>query len=265
MIIDTHTHVYPEAVAAKATENLGHFYDFTVDGKGTLADLTEKEKRAGIGGFFLLGVATTPHQVTKVNDAIAAAVTKAKEEGFFAVGFGGMHQNYPDFPGELSRMRALGLRGVKIHPDIQGVEIDSPLLFPLYEEMQGKMPVYLHVGDDRPECRFSEPRRILNILDNFPRLTVVAAHFGGYRVWDEGVQTLSGRENLWFDSSSSLWAMTPGHAVSLLRKLGTDRVFFGSDYPVTDPGDELKSFEKLPLTDREREDILSENARRFLG
>ena len=36
MIIDTHTHVYPEAVAAKATENLGHFYDFPVEGKGTL-------------------------------------------------------------------------------------------------------------------------------------------------------------------------------------------------------------------------------------
>ncbi len=263
-IIDIHTHTYPEAIAEKAVKALGAFYDFRVDGKGTYADLSEQGRALGVNGFLLFSVATNARQVEKVNDSIAALAEKSRAEGFETVGFAGMHQDYPDFAAELDRCEKLGLRGVKIHPDIQGIDVDSPHLYPLYERMEGRMPLYLHMGDNRPEYRFSEPKKLVRVLERFPKLEVVAAHLGGYMAFGEAAAGLAGRPNVWFDTSSALWAITPEHAVCLIHRYGADRVMFGTDYPVKNLEDELSRFMKLDLTEKEREDILYYNAKRFL-
>lgn len=263
-VFDIHTHTYPEAIAARAVESLGRFYNFVPEGAGTYADLSAKAPESGICGFLLFSVATNAHQVPRVNDCIAATVRRAREEGFLSVGFAGMHQDFPDFASEIDRAEKLGLRGVKLHPDIQGIDIDDPKLLPLYEILEGRMPVVFHMGDDRPQYRFSEPRKLLHVLEMFPRLEAVAAHLGGYRAQDEALACLAGRDNLWFDSSSALWYLSPERAAEIIRRLGTDRVMFGTDYPVKDPATELSLFSRLPLHDAEREDILWNNAVRFL-
>ena len=177
-----------------------------------------------------------------------------------------MHQDFPDFAGEIARAKSLGLRGVKIHPDIQGVDIDDPRLLPLYEILEAeKMPIYLHMGDNRPEYRFSEASKLVRVLDMFPRLTAVAAHLGGYKAWDESVPLLAGRKNVWYDTSSALWAMTPEKADEIIGKLGAENVMFGTDYPVVNTKEELERFFCLRLTDAQREDILWNNAMRFFG
>lgn len=264
-VFDIHTHIYPDAIAARATQNLGAFYDFEVQGRGTYADLEQTGAAHGVKGFLILSVATNAHQVTKVNDFAAAAVTHARERGFLAAGFGGMHQDFADMPAELERMLSIGLCGVKLHPDIQGADIDDPRFFPLYESMQGRVPLYLHMGDDRPQYRFSEPRKLLHLLQLFPRLTVGAAHFGGYRAWRDA-EVLAGHPNVWFDTSSALWAMSPDAAARLVRLFGTERLMFGTDYPVKTAGEELERFFAIPgLTEAERRAVLFDNAVRFLG
>lgn len=263
-IIDIHTHAYPEAIAEKACKNLGAFYDLRIDGKGTYEDLEELSRKVNIKGFLLFSVATNAHQVQKVNDTIAATVKKSREHGFETLGFAGMHQDYPDFAGEVERIIGLGLRGIKIHSDIQRLDIDSPRMMELAEIVEGRLPLYLHMGDPRPEYRYSEPKKLANLLDRFPKLEVVAAHLGGYMAWDEAVAELAGRPNVWFDTSSALWAMTPERAVGLIHAYGSDRVMYGTDYPITTPADELSRFLKLELTEKEREDILYNNAKRFL-
>jgi predicted TIM-barrel fold metal-dependent hydrolase len=263
-IIDIHTHTYPETISEKAVRNLAEFYEFNVDGKGTYADLEAEGKKAGIGGFLILTVATNSHQVTKVNDTTAAITQLSRQNGFETVGFAGMHQDYPDMEGEIDRIIGLGLSGIKIHPDIQRVDINSPKLIALCEIIEGRLPLYLHMGDERPEYRYSEPKKLAALLDRFPKLEVVAAHLGGYMVWDEAVSVLAGRPNVWFDTSSALWAMTPEKAVELIHAYGSDRVMFGTDYPVKKLDDELSRFLKLDLTETERENILYYNAKRFL-
>ncbi|MBQ8696676.1 MAG: amidohydrolase, partial [Clostridia bacterium] len=132
---DAHTHIYPEAIAEKACINLGKFYDFTVHGAGTYPALCTELKENGFNGMFLLCVATNAHQVQKVNDTIAGAVTHAREQGFETYGFMGMHQDYEDMAGEVERCRNLGLIGAKIHPDIQGCDIDDKRFYPMYEAL----------------------------------------------------------------------------------------------------------------------------------
>ena len=263
-IFDIHTHTYPEKIADKAVTSLNAFYEFVCEGKGTYSDLAENSKAHGVVGMLLFSVATNAHQVEKVNDSIAALAQKSREDGFETVGFMGIHQDYPDFASEVERAEALGLRGVKIHPDIQGVDVDAPRMMELCEIIEGRMPLYLHMGDPRPQYRFSEPRKLARLLDRFPKLEVVAAHLGGYGVSDEAVEYLAGRPNVWYDTSSAIWSMTPEKAEYIIHRLGVDRVMFGTDYSVKNIEGEVERFMKIELTEKEREDIFYNNAKRFL-
>ena len=264
--IDIHTHIYPEKISDKAVDNLAAFYKFTVNSRGTIADLKKQCRECGVDGFLLLSVATNPGQVRSVNDYAASCVTSSVEEGFEAYGFACMHQDYSDMESEIKRAVSIGLRGVKIHPDIQGVDVTDRRLFPMYETCQSlDIPVYFHSGDYRAEYRFSEPGKISEILELFPRLRVAAAHLGGYKAWDEAVEYLSGNERVWYDTSSSLWSMSTRKADEIISKIGKDHLMFGSDYPGERLEDEIDRFMALDLTDKEREAVFYRNARVFLN
>ena len=268
-IIDIHTHTYPDAIAERAVRSLGNFYNFDVRCAGTYADL-EAQAEASKGsetetvGFLLFSVATNAHQVQKVNSSIAALAELSRSHGYETVGFAGMHQDYPDFAGELERCISLGLKGVKIHPDIQRMDILCDRMFELCEIIEGRMPLFLHMGDNRAEYRYSEPEKLAKLLDRFPHLEVVAAHLGGYQAWDEAEKYLYGRENVWYDISSSLWAMSPEKAGYLIDRCGADRVMFGTDYPVMPIDPYVSMFMKIDLDEQTRQDIFYNNAKRFL-
>ncbi len=262
---DIHTHIYPEKISQKATVNLGKFYDFNVDGLGTYADLENVGAASGTEGFLILGVATNKNQITSVNDFIADTVNLSRSRGFKTVGFMGIHQDCEDMAAALDHAVSVGLKGIKIHPDIQGVDIDDRRLLELYSLVEGKMPIYFHMGDNRPQYQFSTPAKLVKILEMFPRLEVVAAHLGGYQVWEDAYPLLAGRENVWYDTSSALWAMTAEYADKLISKLGTERLMFGTDYPVKTTAEELARVEALTLTEKQLDDVLWNNAARFLG
>ena len=264
MIFDAHTHTYPEILSYRATSNLGAFYSFRVKEVGTVDGLIETSREAGVSGFLILGVATNARQVRRVNEAIAADIMKARECGFRAYGYASMHQDTADFAAELDYAESLGLTGVKLHPDIQGVAIDDERLFPLYEQLSRRdLPVCLHMGDDRPEYRYSEPKKLARVLDMFPELTVIASHLGGYRAWDEAAEYLAGRKNVVFGASSVLWTMTPDAALRQIHMLGVENIMFGSDYPVISSADYLSLFDRLSLTEDELRAIMWDNAARF--
>ncbi|MCI8331480.1 MAG: amidohydrolase family protein [Clostridiales bacterium] len=261
--IDAHAHIYPAPIAAKANENLGHFYNFDVHCAGTYYDLERQLVENEFNGVFLLSVATSAKQVEKVNDTGAEALRLAKAHGLEAYSFMAMHQDYENMAAEVARGKELGFTGVKIHPDIQAVNIDDDRFMKLYETIEGKMPLFLHMGDNRPEYQYSHAERLAKILQMFPQLKVIAAHFGSYRAWDNA-QCLYGHKNVWYDLSSSLWCLTPAHAKELIERCGYDRVMFGTDYPIYSLKDYEEMFAKIDLTDAQRADIYYYNAQRFL-
>lgn len=264
-IFDSHVHIYPESIAEKACENLGLFYNVKVLGKGTYDDYIMQAEALGQKGFLIFSVATNPKNVEHINDMNADLVRQSIEKGYQTVGFMAMHQDYPDYKSEIERCIKMGLRGVKIHSDFQQIDIDSPQLIKLYEIIEGRIPIVLHMGDDRPEYRFSEPKKLAHVLDMFPNLEVLATHMGGYLAWDEAKHFIFGRPNVWYDASSFFWAVTPEKAVEIIRAAGTDRVMYGTDYPLMPIKDYYDLFMKCDLTEQEREDILYNNAKRFLS
>jgi predicted TIM-barrel fold metal-dependent hydrolase len=265
-VFDVHTHTYPEALAERATANLGHFYEFVCAGKGTYSHLESQAKENNVGGYLLFSVATNAHQVEKVNNSISELVNLSRSHGFKTIGYAGMHQDYPDFETEVLRCRSLGLRGVKIHPDIQGVDINDRKLLPLYDLLsQLGMGLYLHMGDNRPQYRFSTAEKLIDVLEQFPDLTVFAAHLGGYRDWDHSVPLLKGRKNVYYDTSSAISFMPLKKAEKIIGQLGAENVMFGTDYPVANTKQELERFMRIRMSDRKREDILWNNAMRIFG
>lgn len=264
-VFDFHTHVYPDAIAPKAVGALNQFYSFTSACSGRLQELIEGAHQANLYGFALLGVATNAHQVEQVNQAVLRNADAARREGFRAVAFIGMHQDYADMEGEILRAIRLGAKGVKIHPDIQRVDIDDPRLCRLYEILSRyDLPICLHMGDHREEYRYSSPDKLVRMSKAYPKLRFIASHLGAYRAWQESDQ-LIGLPNVWFDTSSVLWGLERKRVLELIRSFGSDRVFFGTDYPVTSALHELQLFFELPLLEEERRAILWENAARFLG
>ena len=257
-IIDTHCHVYPDKIAEKAAKATKTFYDLPGAHNGSVSTLLERGKAAGIDHFVINSVATTPAQVHAVNTFIAKEVQDGN--GVFT-GLGAFHPDSEDIEADVNEIIALGLKGIKIHPDIQRFTVDDPRAMRLYEIIEGKLPILIHTGDKRYDN--SNPDRVKKVLEAFPKLQVIGAHLGGWSIWDEAGYELCRYDNLTVDCSSSLYAITPDMAAKMIRLYGVDRVLFGTDYPLWDPKDEIERFMALPLTDDEREKILYKNASEF--
>ena len=97
----------------------------------------------------------------------------------------------------------------------------------------------------------------------YPNVTFIAAHFGGYRCWDDAPMYV-GLDNVYFDTCSSLPFISPEKAKELIDMHGADKFFYGTDFPMWDAKSELERFYKIPLTDKEREMILCGNIKRLL-
>lgn len=254
-IIDAHCHIYPDKIAQKASDATGHFYEMPSILDGKISTLLEHGAKAGIEHFVVQSVATTPKQVSSINNFIANAV--AQSEGRFT-GLGTLHQDSEDIEADVNEIISLGLKGVKLHPDIQRVKLDDERMHKMYELCEGRLPMLIHTGDFRYD--YSNPNRMMPILEKYPNLTVIGAHFGGWSIWEEATEKLCKYKNFFVDCSSSLYAMTPEKARELIFAYGTDRVIFGTDYPMWEPQGELERFMKIDLTDEQREDILYNNA-----
>ena len=259
--IDTHAHIYPDAIALKAAASIGTFYDIPCLMDGTLAGLFTHGAAAGIERFLVHSVATTQERVHSINDYL---MRTAAEHPDRLVGFGTLHPDYPDVEGEAKRIKAGGLRGVKLHPDIQQFLSDSDAAVRMFRILADNgLPVLIHTGDMR--YPFSQPERMARVLDQVPHLKMICAHLGGWSVWTEAWKVLADRPNVWVDTCSSLYALEPDKAVDVIRHYGADRVFFGTDYPMWKPEQEVERFLSLPLTEKEQEMIAHENFEAFLA
>ena len=261
LIIDAHAHVYPEKIAEKATNTIGEFYDIKMEmPAGTPARLIEDGARAGIARFVVHSVATTAHQVRSINEFLLRELSAHPE----FIGFIALHQDLTESEVEEEVAWALehGFKGIKLHPDFQKFNIDDECAEKFYRAAEGKLPILFHIGDDRYD--YSSPERLVRMAKKYPKQIFIAAHFGGYRCWDKA-DIYKGLNNVYFDTCSSLMFITPERAREIINEYGADRFFFATDFPMWDASGELERFNKIPLSDAEREKILSSNLKRLLS
>ena len=261
-IFDAHVHIFPDKIAAKAAANIGKFYDLPMIYDGAVGTLIELYKKAGVDKCLVQSVATTPMQVHSINDFISESV---KAHPDFLVGFCSLHPSMskPEVEAEVDRAFSLGLKGIKLHPDFQEFKIDDREAYKIYEVAEGRMPILFHTGDFR--YQWSTPRRLANALKDFPKLIAIGAHFGGWSEWSDGVKYLADLENVYVDTSSSLYSVTPQQAKEYIHAFTADRVMFGTDFPMWNVENELKYMSAINLTDDEREKIMYRNACNLLN
>lgn len=253
--MDAHCHVYPAAIASRAVAGTDRFYDLHSVYDGTVEDLLAKGTAAGVDHFVVQSVATSPKQVRSINEFIATTVAGDSR----LTGLGTLHPDSPDLTADFRHIQELGLKGVKLHPDIQQFKIDDYRCLKIYELCeQAGMPILLHTGDSRYD--YSNPNRLLPVMQIYTGLTVVGAHLAGWSVWEQACDKLGSLPNLYMDCSSCFAFMPRERAAEIIRYFGTDRVLFGTDYPMWPIGEELDILLSLGFTEGEYRRMLWDNA-----
>ena len=252
-IADVHAHIFPDKLAEKVITNLGDFYDTPITHVPFLSILQKEEAAAGISAFVACSSATSSIQVPHLNEFISDCGARTPN----MIPFGSLYPTMEGWEAELERMPELGIRGIKIHPDFQRVDIDEPKAIPMYKAIaKAGIPVLFHMGDHRTD--FSAPERLSNLIRQVPDLTVIAAHFGGWHVWDRAYAQIL-PENVFYDTSSSLMFLGKEKAQDLLEKMGPERFMFGTDFPMWSPVKEIARFMELDLDETTRDRIFYGN------
>lgn len=259
-IIDAHCHIFPDKLAKKASQAIGDFYDIEMFSPASSTALLTAGAAIGTDLYMVSSAATTPEQTYSINDFISGQCKLHPE--FF--GLAAMHYQIPDVPEELDRAISLGLHGIKFHNDFQTYDIDEPKAIPMYKEIAKRgLPILFHMGDDHRT--HTTPIKLANVMRQVPDLKVIAAHFGGYRDWDFVARDLPKSENLRFDTSSSLMFLPKEKALALIEHFGVDKFFFGTDFPMWEPAEEIKRFHNLGLSETEEEMLFHQNFENFFG
>ncbi|MGN1097091.1 MAG: amidohydrolase family protein [Christensenellales bacterium] len=260
-IIDIHAHIYPEKIAKKAVESIGSFYGISmVGGNGTSENLIASGGKIGVEKYVVHSTATKPEQVESINNFICG---ECKLHAEF-IGFATLHPDMTEeeIAKEVERVKEMGLHGIKLHPDFQRFFIDEDRAEKIYRQVEGKLPILFHTGD--PRYDFSSPLRMSRVAKRHPNLISIGAHFGGYGRWDE-VEVYKGLDNMFFDTSSTLFKLPVEQARKIIKMLGIEKFMFGVDFPMWEHDKELERFYGLRLSDSDNEKILYQNALRFLS
>ena len=271
MILDFHTHAFPDRLAPRAiaqlTENASAS-GYTPLTDGTVEGLIASMDRAGIDRSVVCNIATNPHQMVKVNDFAISCLSNPR-----LIPLGSLHPHVPvpDMETELHRLKGAGIPGLKIHPDYMGIEIDDPAFDPIFSLCEsGNMFVVTHAGFDpvSPNHIHCPPDGVLRVMARHPNLLLVVAHTGGFDCEREVLDKLCGT-NVYLDTSlaavrnakSLEWGSL---CADILLRHDPSRILFATDTPWSDPAAEIAFVRDVVRSEEATEMILHENAERLI-
>jgi predicted TIM-barrel fold metal-dependent hydrolase len=262
-IIDSHNHIWPDKVVLKAKSSLENSLGRKLVDIPTEYNLLKNMDKAGISKSIIAGVATRPDQVKPINNWLFS-ISKSNKR---ILPFACLHPFYNEYKDEIKRIKD-NAQGIKLQPETQEFFIDDEKVFHLYEQMQNfNIPLLLHCGrelkEQREEDIRSTPDRLLKVINQFPNLTIIAAHMGGFLMWEDVVKKLNG-ENLYFDTACSIANMPIDLVNKYFNKYGFDKIIYGSDYPMTMPKEEIDFINSLNIADSDKSKILGQNIGKLL-
>jgi len=262
MIIDFHVHSFPEKIAEKTLNFLADAAKLNYYNNGTIPDIKEKFKTIGIDKFVLLNIATKPTQQKTINDVAA----ENNNGNVFA--FGSVHPDADDNVSELHRIKKLGLKGIKLHPEYQQFNVDDKKVYKIYEECQTLgLIIVFHAGVDLgilPPVH-STPDRIGIVANDFPKLNIVAAHMGGFQCWDMSTFYLAKKDNIWLDTSFGVKYIHPKRFKMMCDEHGMDKILFGTDSPWSEPKSDIDAIQKSIMNQNDLDRIFYKNAENLLN
>lgn len=263
MIIDFHSHCFPDKLAPRAINSLEKSSGGTSFLNGTITDLKQSMEEAKIKLCVLLPIAVRPEQTVTIN---TVAIENNQKEGFLS--FGSVHPEYFDWKNELKRIKDAGVKGIKLHPDFQGVFLDDSKMAAVMEEAAALgLLITIHAGMDvsYPDLHRSTPKRLANILPQLKGAKIICAHSGGFRYTDEFLNTLLGKEEIYIDTSYSIGKMNTTKLRQLYGIIQPDHILFGTDSPWDCQKKAVSALKALQLPQELEEKIFYKNAEKLLG
>ena len=261
MIIDFHTHAFPEKIAEKAMTNLSFASGGLIpQTNGTIDSLKELMKKDGVDKSVALAIATNEKQQTAVNDFITSC------ECDEIIPFGSVFPFAENALEELERIKALGLKGIKLHPEYQQFFADDEKMKPLYKKISDLgLIVLFHAGEDigYPAPYHATPERLRKAA-KWIDSPMVCAHWGSAGLGEEVIKYLCDIP-VYFDTAFGYGTMPKDRALRMLDKKGVDKMLFGSDCPWHAPSWEISMIETLGLSESEKEKIYHKNAEMLLN
>lgn len=263
MVIDFHTHAFPEKIAERAIASLieGCNGEYMPCSNGTVSGLVSNMNKFGVDISVVQPVITKPSQTESLN-------TWAKEITCDnLISFGGIHPATDDYKRDIDFVCELGLPGIKLHPEYQQFYVDDFEMLKIYDYALNKgLIILFHAGYDPafPPPIHSSPKQFAEIAKQMQGGTIVLAHLGGQRQWDDVLKYIAGT-NLYLDTSMGFKYYSNDQFLQIVEKHGADKILFGSDAPWSRAGDEIEILNSLPLTQQQKDLILCENAKRLLN
>jgi uncharacterized protein len=263
-VFDTHTHAFPDKVAATAIPKLeagGLWLEAHAFFDGTVRGLLASMDRAGIQRAIIGSVATRPEQVVKITDwSISIASDRLAP-------FASIHPDFASPEAEVERIAAAGLRGLKIHPQYAACPADDPRIERIARAAaKANLAMLFHAGYDLAYEKddLASPARLRRLHEAVPDLRMVAAHLGGWECWDQVLRHLAGAR-VYLEPSYTLGRIAPDLLEKILAKHPPELLLFGTDAPWTDQKEELAKFLALPLSGDVKRRALWDNALRLVG
>ena len=259
MLIDFHTHIYPDQVAAKFVPQTIKKVGLEYVAAGTLDDARLKMNEWGVDKSVILHIATNPEKHAKVND-FAVSID---DDRF--INFASVHPLAVDVMDELNRIKNAGIKGIKLHPEYQGYFISDHQVYPTYDMLSelGLITVF-HAGIDIGFDTLMAPvDGMVKVIKDFPGMRIVLAHLGGYKLWDEVLEKISG-SHVYLDTAFIARDLSREMAETIIRKHGAEKILFGSDCPWMGVPEIFDYVDSLHISSDEKDQIFYKNAIRLL-
>ena len=267
MIIDSHTHIFPDEIAAHAIPNLiaaagGKLESFT---DGTLKGLLKSMENSKIDYSVALPVANDSSHSKEIFNWIIQSRKQTQKVVFFS----SIHPADNEFKERMKEMSEEGIRGIKMHPQYQSFAVDDDAVFPIYEEAaKNELIIHFHSGQDVafPNSDYASAPRFRKVLDQFPELKIVLAHAGGYKEWNRAYQNYHDKK-VYFDISFALHHLIQKEDKYLAKLFEEKEDFFlfGTDSPWRDQKADIDLLNTSDyFSDSQKEKLLYRNAKKLL-
>ena len=263
MVIDFHTHIFPESIATRTISSLEAKAGIKAATDGTINGLLTSMDKAQVSTSVILPVVTKPAQFESVNNF---AVKVNETYNGRLISFGGIHPDSDNYKAELDKIKELGLKGVKIHPDYQGVMIDDARYMRIIEYADALgLIIVTHAGVDIgiPELVHCPPDKMRKVLDELKPSRMVLAHYGGWKQWEMVYDWLAG-ENVYLDTAFTFDFIDDDMFLKILEKHNKDKILFATDSPWSRVENNIDKIKALPIDSDIKEKILYGNAARLL-
>ena len=263
MIIDFHTHIFPDGFANRAMSVLSANGNVGYVAPATLNGLVASMDECGVDRSVVLNVVTKESQHENV-------LRFAKEtDSERVISFGSVLPSSVYALEYVWKISDEELKGIKFHPALQRIYADDEQYFPIYDLARAlNLIVVFHVGFDYsfPDELNASPKSMLKIARNFPGLRIVAAHMGGLKMAEDVLEEVAGQADIYMDTAycAEPW-LDKGILKKIIRKHGAEKILFGSDYPWHMPSQEISLIRSLDISQEEKDMILGGNAGRLLG